>query len=115
TEVAFQNGKARNPLAARSNQRAIHPRDGPWLSDDRSSECADRESDIPSRQNPAIGCRARNVSEHRRIQKLARHVVQPANPCVLYSDESELRERNVRTCRKGCWKRRHRSRAARGL
>src|SRR6266436_5982229 len=50
---------------------------------DRAGQCADRESDIPSRQDPATWHRGRSVPKHGRIQKLARDVLQPADSCVL--------------------------------
>ena len=51
TQVAVQDGQARDSLAARSNDRRVRPRDGSRVSDDPRCEPADRQGHLPARQD----------------------------------------------------------------
>ena len=97
TQVAVQDGQARHSLAARSSDRRVHPRDGSRIPDDPRRESGDRQGrrTAPGKI-PQIGVAGRHVSEHGRLQELARHGVQPADQRVVHPDEPELREGDLR-------------------
>ena len=55
TQVALQDGQARDPVAARSRERRVHPRHRSRLPDARRRRPADRQGDVSCRQGPAGG------------------------------------------------------------
>ena len=97
TQVAVQDGQAGHSLAARSHDRRVHS--ARRISATRTIvEVNPQTGKVTYRPGmiPQIGVEVDHVSEHRRIQELARDGIQPADQRAVHPAESELREGDVR-------------------
>ena len=96
----FKMGKLGDSLAARSEDRQVHPaRPISAIRTSWTSIQYTARSPIDPGMIPQLGVRDRFVSEHCRLQELARDGVHPQTQRVLHSAESQLREGNVRPAR----------------
>ena len=91
-------GKLGDSLAARSHERRIHPRHA--ISSTRTIlDVNPQTGKVTYRPGkiPQVGVAARDVPQHRGVQELASHGVQPADQRAVHPDEPELRTRDFRS------------------
>ena len=115
-QLAVQDGEARHPVGAGSQERQAARRARPRLSDAVQREPRDRRAPVAARHGSGVGHAAAVLSQPPRVQRLAGDGVLAGDARAVHSAQPGVRPRGVhgRGTERGASRRRHRPADARG-